>query len=136
MAIGRKVYYELATGDVVLTTLEKPNINAVNTTKEQDFEIYDVLQARNPDTVGVIQLEFGQYQSEFQTAKSYKVNLETNELVFEYPVYNPPLTEQIERLKSENLSLKEENQELKEQQKELQTSLLETQNAINALLEV
>jgi len=136
MSIGRKVYYELATGDVILTTLEKASETATNTTKEQDFEIYDVLQARNPDTVGVIQLEFGQYQSEFQTAKSYKVNLETNELVFEYPTYEPPLTEQIERLKRENLSLKEENTALKEQQKELQTSLLEAQNAINALLEV
>lgn len=121
--IGKKIYYELVTGDVVLTTLEKSNTNAINTTKEQDFEIYDVLQARDINSVGVIQLEFGQYQGEFQSAKSYKVNLDTNELVFEYPEYHPPLTEQVRQLRNENLTLKEENNLLKEQQIVMQTAL-------------
>ena len=69
MAIGHKIYYELATGDVILITPEKHSENAINTTKEQDFQMYDVLAARNPDTVGVIQLEYGQYQSGFQSAR-------------------------------------------------------------------
>jgi len=47
--IGRKIYYELATGDVILEISEKHGINATNTTKEQDFQMYDVLAARNPD---------------------------------------------------------------------------------------
>ena len=113
--IGHKIYYELSTGDVVLITPEKHSINAINTTKEQDFQMYDVLAARNPDTVGVIQLEYGQYQAEFQSARSVKVNPETKEILFEYPVYQPPLITQIEQLKAENENLKAINQQLQEQ---------------------
>ena len=113
--IGRKIYYELATGDVILIVPEKHGQNAINTTKEQDFQMYDVLAARNPDTVGVIQLEYGQYQAEFQSARSVKVNPETKEILFEYPVYQPPLITQIEQLKAENENLKVINQQLQEQ---------------------
>jgi len=112
--IGRKIYYELTTGDVILITPEKHSEFAINTTKEQDFQMYDVLASRNPDTVGVIQLEYGQYQAEFQSARSVKVNPETKELLFEYPVYHPPLITQIEQLKAENENLKVINQQLQE----------------------
>ena len=112
--VGRKIYYELSTGDVILITPEKHSENAICTTKEQDFQMYDVLAARNPDTVGVIQLEYGQYQVEFQSARSVKVNPETKELLFEYPVYQPPLITQIEQLKAENENLKVINQQLQE----------------------
>jgi len=114
MAIGHKLYYENATGDVILITPEKHSEFAINTTKEQDFQMYDVLAARNPDTVGVIQLEYGQYAAEFQSARSVKVNPETKELLFEYPVYQPPLITQIEQLKAENENLKVINQQLQE----------------------
>ena len=114
MAIGHKLYYENATGDVILITPEKHSEFAINTTKEQDFQMYDVLAARNPNTVGVIQLEYGQYQAEFQSARSVKVNPETKELLFEYPVYQPPLITQIEQLKAENENLKVINQQLQE----------------------
>jgi len=123
--IGRKIYYELATGDVILEIPEKHGINATNTTKEQDFQIYPVLAARNPDTVGVIQLEYGQYAAEFQSARSIKVDPETKELLFEYPKYDPPLTVQVENLQRENEFLKMENNELKERAKELENALLE-----------
>lgn len=112
--IGRKLYYEKATGDVILIVPEKHGQNAINTTKEQDFQMYDVLAARNPDAIGLIQLEYGQYQAEFQSARSVKVNPETKELLFEYPVYQPPLITQIEQLKAENENLKVINQQLQE----------------------
>jgi len=112
--IGHKIYYELTTGDVILITPEKHSEFAINTTKEQDFQMYDVLAARNPNTVGVIQLEYGQYAAEFQSARSVKVNPETKELLFEYPVYQPPLITQIEQLKAENENLKVINQQLQE----------------------
>lgn len=123
--IGRKIYYELTTGDVILIIPEKHSINAINTTKEQDFAMYDVLAARNPESVGVIQLEYGQYSAEFQSARSVKVDIETGELLFEYPKYDPPLTVQIENLQRENEFLKMENKELKERAKELENALLE-----------
>lgn len=114
MSVGKKIYYELTTGDVILVTPEKHHPNSVNTTKEQDFQIYDVLAARSPDTVGVIQIEYGQYQAEFQSARSIKVDTETKEILFEYPRFDPPLITQIEQLKAENENLKVINQQLQE----------------------
>lgn len=112
--IGRKIYYEITTGDVVLITEEKQGLNAVNTTREQDFQMYSPLQVRNPETIGMIQLEYGQYAAEFLSARSVKVDIETKELLFEYPAYHPPLTTQVEHLKTENQILKAENDNLKQ----------------------
>ena len=123
--IGRKIYYELATGDVILTVPEKHGQNAINTTKEQDFQMYDVLTARSPETVGVIQLDYGQYQAEFQSARSVKVDLETNELLFEYPEYVPPITEQVNQLKIKNSTLEAENTNLKNRLQEAEQAILE-----------
>lgn len=103
--IGRKIYYELSTGDVILIVPEKYAINATNTTKEQDFQMYDVLSARNPDTIGCIQLEYKQYESDFQTANSVKVDLETGELKFNYPNFDEPLSVIVNNLKSQNMQL-------------------------------
>lgn len=119
--IGHKIYYELATGDVILITPEKHSENAINTTKEQDFQMYDVLAARNPDTVGVIQLEYGQYQAEFQSARSVKVDTETKEILFEYPRFDPPLITQVNNLKRENQLLRLENEQLKDEMNTLKT---------------
>lgn len=128
--VGRKIYYELATGDVILIIPEKHGENAINTTKEQDFAIYDVLAARNPDTVGVIQLEYGQYRAEFQSCRSVKVNPETKELLFEYPRYDPPLTEQVKNLQQDNKNLRTENEQLRQRAEELEQALLEMTNII------
>ncbi len=103
MQVGRKVYYELATGDVILITPEK--FDGISTTKEQDFVIYEPLSIRNPNTVGVIELEYGQYASDFQTATSVRVDVETGELLFNYPVFNQPLSILVEQLRAENESL-------------------------------
>jgi len=123
--IGRKIYYEKDTGNVILVTLEKHHENAVNTTKEQDFQMYDVLAARNPDTIGLIQLEYGQYQAEFQSARSVKVDPETKEILFEYPRFDPPLITQVDNLKADNQYLRAENEQLKQKVNELEAALLE-----------
>lgn len=103
MQIGRKIYYELLTGDSILVTPEKTN--GSNTTKEQDFAIYNVLSARNPESVGVIQLEYGQYSSDFQTANSIKVDLETGSLLFSYPVFEQPISVRVQQVEVENTQL-------------------------------
>jgi hypothetical protein len=132
--IGRKIYYELTTGDVILIVPEKHGQNAINTTKEQDFQMYDVLTARNPETVGMIQLEYGQYQGEFQSARSVKVDLETNELLFEYPEYVPPITEQVNQLKIKNSTLEAENTDLKNRLKEAEQAVLELSTIIGGMM--
>ena len=130
MPVGRKLYYELATGDVILITPEKHSEFAINTTKEQDFQMYDVLAARNPDTIGVIQIEYGQYSAEFQSARSVHVNPETQELQFEYPEYYPPLIVQVETLKDENQTLRAESEQLKQEDLEIKLALAELADLI------
>ena len=103
--IGRKLYYEKATGDVILITPEKHSEFAINTTKEQDFQMYDVLHGRNPMTIGVIQLEYGQYREEFQLASSVKVNSQTKDILFNYPKYETSFTVRIEELQDQNIML-------------------------------
>ena len=54
--------------------------------------MYDVLAARSPEAVGVIQLAYGQYSAEFQSANNVKVDIGTGELLFEYPRFDPRLS--------------------------------------------
>jgi hypothetical protein len=106
--IGRKIYYDKATGNVILDTGEKMGA-VVETTVDQDFETYQVLKERVRDTVGVIQLEYGQYAADFAQCNGYRVNPETQELEFSYPdpnatepqepVYRKPLSEELEETK-------------------------------------
>jgi hypothetical protein len=102
--IGRKIYYEKATGNVIVDTGERMGA-VIETTIDQDFETYQALKERVRDTVGVIQLEFGQYAQDFAECNGYRVNPETKEIEFSYPdpnatepqepVYQKPLTEQL-----------------------------------------
>jgi hypothetical protein len=112
MLIGKKIYYELLTGDVILITPEK--VGGINTTKEQDFAMYDVLAVRNPEQVGVIQLEYGQYRRDFELCgNNVRVDLETGELLFSYPVFEQPLSVKLEQLEAENSVIKQENIDIK-----------------------
>lgn len=101
--IGRRIYYDKLTGDVVLDMCERIG-DVKETTIDDDFEKYRALQERVKDTVGVIQLEYGQYSQDFEICNGYKINLETNTLEFSYPtegeqpqepVYQKPLSEQV-----------------------------------------
>lgn len=134
-----KIYYEKQTGNVVLTIPENPNANTVPTTKEQDFAMYSVLQARNPETIDFIQLDFGQFQSDFQTARSWQVDVKTRQILFEYPSYSTPLSTMVEQLQQENEELKVENKELKlalaESAEAQQQDKIENQLAIAEVVE-
>lgn len=102
--IGRKIYYDKATGNVILDTGEMVGF-VTPTTIDEDFETYKALKERVRDTVGVIQLEYGQYAADFAQCNGYRVNPQTLEIEFSYPdpnatepqepVYQKPLTEQL-----------------------------------------
>ena len=124
--IGRKIYYDKATGNVIVDTKEHSGF-VIKTTKEQDFETYVQLSERNPETVGLLELEYGQYAVDFDDVLAkkgdYRVNPETNELEFWYPdpndpeqppVFQRPLSEEVEELKQENILLKAQNSALTE----------------------
>lgn len=108
MLIGRKIYFEIATGNVVLDTGEREGA-VVETTKEQDFESYLALNERNPETVGVIKLDYGQFAEDFAQSNGYRVNPETKQLEFYYrnpndpapeqPVFQKPLSDEVVELR-------------------------------------
>ncbi|WP_420768765.1 hypothetical protein ACNR9V_03295 [Parageobacillus thermoglucosidasius] len=106
--IGRKIYYDKQTGNILVDTGEMAGF-VTETTIDQDFEMYAALKERARDTVGVIQLEFGQYAQDFAECSGYRVNPQTLELEFSYPdpnetepqepVYRKPLSEELEETK-------------------------------------
>ena len=98
--LGKRIYYLKTTGDIVCEIgeaegwvvenpheLQKPPM----TKKEYDFKIYAELQKYNPDEVDYIELQFGEFKTEFAECTSYRVNVETKTLEFDYtPVPEPP----------------------------------------------
>jgi hypothetical protein len=83
-------------------------------TFEEDYQAIKELSERNADTIGYIEFENGEYYQDFAQCNGYRVNPETLELEFSYPdpnatepqepVYQKPLTEQIEELRQENIT--------------------------------
>lgn len=83
--IGRKIYYNKLTGDVLLDTGERTG-NVCETTREEDFQTYKVLAERTPETVGCLQLEYGQDRDKFNQYR-YHIDLVTETIVWEpYPI--------------------------------------------------
>lgn len=107
MKIGRRIFYEKETGNVILEVGEREGF-VTPTTVEQDIEMYKVLSERNRDTFDYIELEYGQYAQDFAESNGYRVNPETKELEFSYPdpnepeaepVYQKPLTVEVKETK-------------------------------------
>ncbi|MEK3750075.1 hypothetical protein NYE25_17790 [Paenibacillus sp. FSL E2-8871] len=116
MDIGRKIYYDKATGTVLVDTGERSGL-VVETTQEQDFEAYKALAERTPESVGVLELEYGEYREDFGRTNGYWVNPKTLEIEFSYPdpnvdpvqpqepVFQKPLTERIKNVESESAGM-------------------------------
>ncbi|MCK9326674.1 MAG: hypothetical protein M0P69_14380 [Bacteroidales bacterium] len=112
--IGRRIYYDLVTGNVIQDTGERRG-SVIATTIESEIATFTALTERNRDTFGVIELEYGQYTQDFAECHGYRVNPETKELEFSYPdpneeepqepVYQTPLSEQVGGLKSQVFDL-------------------------------
>lgn len=110
--IGRRIYFDKGTGNVILDTGERSG-DVIETTVDQDFESFIVLMERVRETVGVIQFAYGEYAQDFMQCNGYRVNPETLALEFSYPdpnapmpepVYQEPLTEQVAELKRSAMS--------------------------------
>ncbi|MBO9606617.1 MAG: hypothetical protein J7639_11730 [Paenibacillaceae bacterium] len=86
MQIGRKLYYDLATGNIIV---DKGDLSGsvVETTQEQDFAAYAALAERVPATVGCIQLAYSDYAQDFATCSGYAIDVTgaTPSIVFSYP---------------------------------------------------
>ncbi|GIO13042.1 hypothetical protein J19TS2_25970 [Cohnella xylanilytica] len=110
MEIGRKIYYDKSTGNTIIEIGERSG-DVVETTQEGDFAAYVALQERVPGTVGVLQLEYGQFAQDFAECSGYRVDVSGDEptLQFSYPegneepeepVFQTPLSEQVKTLKT------------------------------------
>lgn len=64
MQIGRRIYYDKATGNVLVDTGERSGY-VVETTIEQDFSAYVALAERVPETVGMLQFQYGEHAENF-----------------------------------------------------------------------
>lgn len=78
--IGRRIYFEVETGNVILDKGEMMG-SVVETTIEQDIESFKILNERVRESFDYIQLPFG---VSFDGVTSYRVNPTTKELEFDY----------------------------------------------------
>jgi hypothetical protein len=74
--ICAKIYYLIATGEVLAVTAEMQG-SVEPSTKERDMEVYDILKDKFIDEIDYIELEYGTLATTFNNAKSYSVNLST-----------------------------------------------------------
>lgn len=126
MQIGRRIFWDKLTGDIILDIGEKSGA-VTQTTVEYDITAYKVLKERNRETFDVIELEYGAYAQDFAEGRLIGVDLTTKAPIFEYPnPENPsepiipptPLSEQVKGLEVELT-------QTKEQLKTTDTSLME-----------
>ena len=88
--LGKRIYYLKVDGRVVLDTGEAEGwVNP--TTTEDDWRIYSELSKYNKSEVDFIELQFGEFKTEFAECTDYYIDINTKELKFEYGEKpNPP----------------------------------------------
>lgn len=99
--IGTTIYYCTLTGNILVIKWDREGA-ITDSTIEQDMEIYEHLQGRLIDTIGILTFEFGEYAKVSEGSIGAYVDLDTKELVFEYPV-EPPQKPTIEEKMEEYL---------------------------------
>lgn len=123
MKIGRRIYFDLETGNVLVDTGERQG-SVRPTTTEQDIATYKVLNERVIGTFAYIELPYGQYAQDFRECNGYRVNVDMisdlpfeegyKALEFSYPdpnapeepqPYQAPLSEKVESLEQEKMIL-------------------------------
>lgn len=106
--LGRRFFWVKKTGNIVAQRQEMAE--GIESTKEEDFEVYIELKGYDPDAIEMTTFAPGQNAEDFRQAKSWRFDPETGQIVFSYysdpnepapeqPKYQRPLTEQIEELK-------------------------------------
>ena len=81
--IGTKVYYCNLTGNV-LQIIGDSQGYVIETTFDEDYEIYTKLKERDKNSIGLLKFEYGEYSKLSKDSTRVMVNLETKELIFSY----------------------------------------------------
>ncbi len=90
MQIGRRIYYDKSTGEVIVDTGERSG-DVVETTIDQDFMTYISLLERSRESVGMVQLDYGAYAADFSAgAMVSKIDLNNLTPLFVYPTPDEP----------------------------------------------
>lgn len=94
--IGKRIFFLKNNGTVILEVGEmegwvvEPE-KEFNKALEEAYKYYAELSKYNKEVVDFIDLEFGEYKTEFAECTSYRVNVETKTLEFDYtPIPEPP----------------------------------------------
>ena len=85
---GSRVYYLKENGNVVFKTGQSSGW-VTEITPEQDWEIYEELKKYTKESVDFIQLKYDEFKTEFAECTSYRVNVETKTLEFDYTPIPP-----------------------------------------------
>lgn len=102
--IGRRLYYDVTTGNIIVDTGERQGA-VTATTIDQDIAAYKALSSRNRTTFKVLELAFGAYAQDFAESTGYRVNTLTKAVEFSYnppqeaPVFQRPLSDQVSELR-------------------------------------
>lgn len=83
LQIGRKIYYEKMSGNVLVDTGERFG-DVFETTKELEFSVYPQLMGKDPTTIDFIQLAYGERYAEFLNMGSLHIDPVTKILTI-YP---------------------------------------------------
>ena len=114
LEIGTKIYYLKSNGNIIFENGDCRGF-VVESREEEDFENYEKLKEYNRESVGVLQLKYGELNRllEQNKANSYKVDVteEPHKLVFEWIDYDSG--KPTERPKSEVETLKEQIEKMK-----------------------
>lgn len=127
MKIGRKIYYDKSTGNVIVDTGEMQG-SVKETTIEQDFEAYQALQGRNQSSIGVLKFKFGEYAEEFARATGLSVDVDSKIVLFDFTP-TEPIKQEPNMQERINAQLLKDNAEFKleiEEQRKLNSKLLLT----------
>lgn len=119
--LGRRFFWVKSTGNIVAQRHEMAA--GIESTKEEDFEVYIELIPYDPEAIEMTTFEPGQYAEDFAKAKSWLFDPKTGQIRFIYPdpdnpdiptAPQPPLSEQVAKLEQENTLLKAQNAALSE----------------------
>ena len=107
--IGTKVYYCNLTGNV-LQIIGDSQGYVIETTFDEDYEIYAKLKERDKNSIGLLKFEYGEYPKLSQGSTGVMVNLKTKELIFSYEELpqEPQEPTEIEKIKTEQEQQNEE----------------------------
>lgn len=123
MQIGARIYYDKSTGNVIQEVGQRSG-DVVETTTEQDFAAYVALAERIPESVGMLQLEYGVHDADYEAGgRITRINLDTMKPLFTYPdpenpetpqEPQPALSKQVETLMQDSTLLKAQSNALSE----------------------